>query len=267
MMTPRRRRTMRRAAAWATRNVPLRLTSMMRSHVASESSRNGTIGSTAALVTATSIRPQARSIASKPSRTEAESATSIWSASAFARPIRRAAACAVVGSMSATATLAPSRAKASAMAWPIPRPAPVTSATWPLSFIAHLIRHENEIHLHARLAGARVELGDERFVTGRGHADVEVERATGVAAREVGLVAVAPRAVRALGGPVLGVVVAARIGGPPLEPGAGQGSAARRRRDPPRDHEPATGGRALRGAGLVERAQHVGPRRRARGLG
>src|SRR2546422_650248 len=66
MMTPRRRRTMRRAAAWATRNVPLRLT--LRSHVASESSRNGTIGSTAALVTATSIRPQARWIASKPSR-------------------------------------------------------------------------------------------------------------------------------------------------------------------------------------------------------
>ena len=114
---------------------------MMRSHVASESSRNGTIGSTAALVTATSIRPQARWIASKPSRTEPASATSIWSASAFARPIRRAVAWAVVGSMSVTATLAPSRANASAIAWPMPRPAPVTSATLSLSLMAWRLRY------------------------------------------------------------------------------------------------------------------------------
>src|SRR5437867_8228981 len=53
------------------------------------------------------------------------------------------------------------------------------------------IRDQHEVHLHARLAGARVELGDERFVTGRGHADVEMEGSAGVAAREVCLVAVA----------------------------------------------------------------------------
>src|SRR5438552_7118959 len=129
------------------------------------------------------------------------------------------------------------------------------------------ISEQDKLHLHDRLAGARVELGDERLVAGRGHADVEVERPAGVAAREVRLVAVVPRAVRALGPTVLGVVVAARVGRPPLELGSGQRSAALRRRDSPRDDEPATGDRALRGVRLVKRTEHVGTRRWARGLG
>src|SRR3989442_5847798 len=72
------------------------------------------------------------------------------------------------------------------------------------------IRDQHEVHLHARLAGARIELGDERFVARRGHAGVEMEGSAGVAAREVCLVAVAPGAVPALSGAVLGVVGAAR---------------------------------------------------------
>ncbi len=95
----------------------------------------------AALVTAMSMRPHFLSRARKPAATEAESATSIVIASARCGPIRLAVAATVFGSMSATATRAPSRAKASAMLRPIPRPAPVTSATVFFSRI-HFSRRE-----------------------------------------------------------------------------------------------------------------------------
>src|SRR5688572_14789277 len=146
MITPERRFTMRRAAACATRNVPLRLVSMIRSHVASSSSRNGTIGSMAALVTAISMRPHLRSTAARPSSTELLLDTSICRARPRA-PRRRATAVAVLGSMSAQARRAPSRARASAIASPMPRPAPVTSATLSFNLIVfsgplrpHLLR-------------------------------------------------------------------------------------------------------------------------------
>ncbi len=90
----------------------------------------------AALVTAISSRPQSESTARNPVRTEPESATSIVSARAFGgRPMRRAVAWAVRLLISATATRAPSRANARAIAWPMPRPAPVTRATFPFSLM------------------------------------------------------------------------------------------------------------------------------------
>src|SRR5687768_5116767 len=165
MITPERRFTMRRAAACATRNVPLRLVSMIRSHVASSSSRNGTIGSMAALVTAISMRPHLRSTAARPSSTELLLDTSICRARPRA-PRRRATAVAVLGSMSAQARRAPSRARASAIASPMPRPAPVTSATLSLNLISflrapirrHLLRWLGRASLRRRRPTPRLAL-------------------------------------------------------------------------------------------------------------
>src|SRR5580765_4780137 len=89
-----------------------------------------------ALLTSTSSRPSSASVRSTIAWTWASSATSVIEA--IARPPRSAISRATRSSASplvpATITAAPSTAKRSAMASPMPRPPPVTIATWSRSF-------------------------------------------------------------------------------------------------------------------------------------
>ena len=93
---------------------------------------NGTALSQPALLTSTSTRPcwswTARTMAATPGR----SVTSVCSPTAVP-PIAAAVAAAVEPSRSVTATIAPSAASFSAIARPMPCPAPVTIAIFPSS--------------------------------------------------------------------------------------------------------------------------------------
>ncbi len=88
----------------------------------------------AALLTRRESGPNARSASATSLGAVASSATS----ASIATPVRPSAAislttaCAASASISATATAAPSRARRSAVARPMPRPAPVTSAVLPM---------------------------------------------------------------------------------------------------------------------------------------
>ena len=61
MITPAPRRAMRVPTAWATRNMPRRLTAMMRSHSCGGISRNALRADVPALLASTSTRPRAAS--------------------------------------------------------------------------------------------------------------------------------------------------------------------------------------------------------------
>ena len=119
-------------------NVPFRLTSSTAFQSSSfmRSSRPSRV--MPALFTRMSMRPSSVSNRSAIAATSAHSATFALMTSAR-RPCdntARAVSSARVTSRSTTATSAPSRAKASAMARPIPWAAPVTIATFPASITA-----------------------------------------------------------------------------------------------------------------------------------
>src|SRR5262249_36072809 len=114
------------------RNTPRRLTAWTSSKVASLCSASGMIGPPKpALLQRTSRRPNAFSAAEILPCTSAETATSAWTASAAA-PIP-AAVSSSLPLRSAQTTRAPSAAKSSAIALPIPEPAPVITATLSLN--------------------------------------------------------------------------------------------------------------------------------------
>src|SRR6266404_1352398 len=118
------------------RKTPRRSMLMIRSHSSSSTSAVGTnfFGSTPALLKATSSRPKASTVLCRAALTSSPRVTSHLTASA--RPpcssIMRAVSWLPCSDTSATTTLAPSRANASAAARPMPLAAPVTNATFPV---------------------------------------------------------------------------------------------------------------------------------------
>ncbi len=122
------------AAAWLTRNAPLRPMFTVVSHAASGSASSfpGTIF--IALFTTMSMRPRSMMIVSTSRWMSADLATSATTGRLLlpSAAASLAVASAVAGSTSFTTTWAPSRAYASTISRPMPRPPPVTSAT--LSF-------------------------------------------------------------------------------------------------------------------------------------
>ncbi len=86
-----------------------------------------------AAVTSTSRRPKSATVCSTSATTAASCVTSVGTASARPPAALIAAATSAIcwRVRAASTTAAPSRANASAIARPMPRPAPVTIATWP----------------------------------------------------------------------------------------------------------------------------------------
>src|SRR6266508_4233906 len=133
MRPPRRPAIIRAAAAWVTKTRPLRSTSMTVSQEPSSSAPRPCGMFVPALFTRISTLPHSRSIRSKQTRIDASLRTSSRSAS-DRRPFARSAI--ATGSASSpfrdvTATSAPASARASAIARPMPREPPVTSARFP----------------------------------------------------------------------------------------------------------------------------------------
>ena len=123
------------------RNTPRRLMAMMRSHSSSVISAVGLVACLDAGVVEGDVEAPERldrRLAARPS-TSSDRVTSHLTASA--RPpvcsIIRAVSWLPSSAMSATTTLAPSRAKASAVARPMPLAAPVTNATLPVRSRGH----------------------------------------------------------------------------------------------------------------------------------
>jgi len=112
------------SARRAQRNAPVRFTSIVFCHEASDVASSSSTMKMPAFRTSTSTGPSSLSTCEKPRSTAASSETSI----ATAVPPSKGTA-----SRSAAATRAPCAASVSAIARPIPRPAPVTSATRPSS--------------------------------------------------------------------------------------------------------------------------------------
>src|SRR5688572_26126686 len=133
---PRRLRSRPRSASSVAWNGPVRFVARIRYHVAGESSGNGWIANTPALLTSTSSTfPEASSVCATPRSTESRSVTSISTARPAppTRSTSRATRSISARVRAATATRAPSRAKRRAMARPIPRPPPVTRTLGPWS--------------------------------------------------------------------------------------------------------------------------------------
>ena len=126
------------------RNAPVRLTSTTRRHASIVRSSIGTGGAPVpALLKSTSIRPNARFVASKSSPTDCGSVTSVGTAMARSLLVaaRRAVSASASGRRPASATAYPSASKASAVARPMPEPAPVTIAAFLGEFIANTPCH------------------------------------------------------------------------------------------------------------------------------
>src|SRR3954451_1294538 len=119
---PQPRSTIPGSTARVVRRPPLKLMSITRSQNASSVSRNGLASSQPALFTRMSTGPTCSTAAA----TDSESVTSSFTA---IPSISRAAAWASCSSRSATTTLRPSAARATAIPRPIPRAPPVTIAT------------------------------------------------------------------------------------------------------------------------------------------
>src|SRR3954449_11295788 len=135
MMRPPPRSTMWGVAQRAARNTALRSTARTLSNVASVICSSGVSSRTPAEFTRMSIPPSSSTIWFIAARTASPSVTS--TASAVARPpelVHCSATAVAFGSLrSSTATSAPSSAKRTAMAAPIPPPPPMTTATLPVS--------------------------------------------------------------------------------------------------------------------------------------
>src|SRR4051794_24349221 len=131
MMRPQRRLRMLGAASWANWNSALRFTASIRSNVARSSRSKATSPPIPALLTRISMAPKSRSAPAQNFRTASASETSHRSAWAV-RPIAAISATTPSASSSPSwqmITSAPSAAKASAIAAPMPRLPPVTNAT------------------------------------------------------------------------------------------------------------------------------------------
>ena len=119
-----------RAAALATRNEPLAITSCCRSQSCSLVSSSERDSDSPALFTTRSMPPKASTAASTARCTASASETSTWTPTATsALPISAAACCALSSDRSAMTTQAPSADSFSAVARPMPDAAPVTNAT------------------------------------------------------------------------------------------------------------------------------------------
>ena len=127
---PRLRAIMRGSAIFMPWMTPWRLMSTMRTAVASSSSMKRPTGMMPALLTSTSSGPKRSSAASTKASKESRRVTSSANPAALG-PISAAACSASSASRSPIATFMPSRAKACAVALPMPRAAPVIAATWP----------------------------------------------------------------------------------------------------------------------------------------
>src|SRR5438445_9923624 len=135
MIFPARRSTMPRATAWAVKKMPLRLVSSTASQSASVTSRAGLRMFVPALLTSTSIRPNA-STASPTNRATSAGRVTSPSRARTRPPCARSLSAARSPASGWRLTMtrsAPKRARPSAMARPRPREAPVTSTTLPLT--------------------------------------------------------------------------------------------------------------------------------------
>ena len=133
MIEPPPRRAARGSAYLMPRKTPRRFTATRRSNRSSSVSSSGWCGALKpALLNTTSSRPNASTAAANIACTSAACETSACTAIA-SLPISAAAdsSCPLT---SAQTTLAPSSANSSAEARPMPDPAPVTTATLPVSF-------------------------------------------------------------------------------------------------------------------------------------
>ena len=134
MMLPRPRFFMPGIAACATTNGALRLVSTIASKSAIGKSATGCRRWMPALLTTTSSEPCFASIAAMPAFTASTSVTSNTAASTLppSPAIGLAAASSATWSRPFITTVAPARASPAAMPRPMPRAAPVTSATRPV---------------------------------------------------------------------------------------------------------------------------------------
>src|SRR6478735_7938376 len=122
------------------RNTLFRFTAMTRSHCSSGNSTTPPISAMPTLLSSTSTRPKSATQAFTMSSTSSLLVTSAWNGSASppSRVMRFAVSSAAARLMSTQNTFAPSRAKVSAVAFPLPQPgpiepAPTTTATLSLS--------------------------------------------------------------------------------------------------------------------------------------
>ena len=123
---PRRRSIMPSSTARVTRIGPFKLIARTLSQVSSALFTNGSALSQPALLTRMSVGPRRRSASAIAAATAPASVTSMRRPMP---PTASPASRAVRSSTSSAATFAPSAARRSAIARPMPRPAPVTSAT------------------------------------------------------------------------------------------------------------------------------------------
>src|SRR5258706_1441953 len=133
MIRPLRCRFMIGATARHMRKVPLRFTSWLRSQTSSDKVSMEPPGATPALLTRTSMRPWAATIAPTTSVMRAASRTSQrWCSPRQPLALHSAlSASRYSGRTSVTTVMAPSPASVVAISRPMPRPAPVTRATLP----------------------------------------------------------------------------------------------------------------------------------------
>src|ERR1700761_5793245 len=144
------------AAALVHRNGPVRLTERIRFQSASEVSSSGANTATPALLTSASSRPKRAEICANAAATAFASETSQCSASVssgLARPT--AARASNSPSVSSSATRQPSARKRLAVASPIPRAAPVTSATF--GGLVVILHPSSSRRLHPNMAAADPE--------------------------------------------------------------------------------------------------------------
>jgi len=128
-------------AARATRKIPFRSISNVRSHLSSSSVSSGALWAIPALATTTSIRPRrASTLATSASTADVERTSSAWN-SAEPPAIRMASTVSLPSrsSTSVTTTWSPSAAKALAVACPMPMPAPVMRTTREESSVSVMI--------------------------------------------------------------------------------------------------------------------------------
>src|SRR2546430_5497377 len=155
MMRPPPAASITRTAARETRNTLVRSPAMTRCQSSSLSSQVGTVRPVMpALLTTMSSRCQRSTTARTMRSTSAVLVTSAATATASA-PIRAAAASAAGPSTSAMATRAPCVASRAAMANPMPRAAPVTSAVLPVKDMTGLLVGPPEAPAHAPSASRR----------------------------------------------------------------------------------------------------------------
>src|SRR6266404_912856 len=154
-----------RAASWVATNNPRTLTAINFSKSSSENCSIGARAMTPALFTRISIPPNVPTVFATARRTASVSAASALIASAFppAASIERTTSLALSGdALYVKATDAPSAASRLAMAAPMLREPPVTSATLPVSFFAIFV-----FIIFFQMSFSNCESGIDGCVSGR----------------------------------------------------------------------------------------------------